>query len=166
MSDTAAAPPATGPDRFLTGIVVGAILLIAVGVITVFAAGRAPRAAPPDPASPVGVVQSYVEALQAGDFDRAQTYLSRPAREAIASNPVRERFTGPGRPSDTERRVLFEPVRTEGDTTEVKVTISTFSANAEPFSARTFHREVSVTLVREDGAWRISQPAEPFTLLY
>lgn len=163
MFDAPAAARPAGPDRFLIGIVVGALVLIAAGVIVVFTAGRTPRSAPADPASPAGVVQGYLEALQAGDQDRARPFLTRSAQ--AAADRARERFPSPSEPPGMARRFLIEPVRVTDDTAEVKVTISTFSAQSDPFSTSTYHREVTVRLIREDGAWKVSQPVEPYSLL-
>ncbi len=161
MSESSATT--TGPDRFLIAIVAGAVALILVGIGVVLVAGRGPGPAPPDPGSPVGVVQAYVEALRSDDSERAQSYLSRSAREALAQdrNVPRPPFR-PSRPANVEQRVLIEPIREGPDTAEVKVTISRFSAQATPFSTSTTHTELTINLVKEDGAWRISQPVEPY----
>lgn len=152
---------AAPPDRFLVGIVVGAVLLIVGGIAAVLLAGRAPAAAV-DPASPVGVVQAYAEALRAGDTERARGYLSQSARDAIDRSGVpRPPYYQP-----PERRVLIEPVETTADRATVRVTISSFAARSEPFATSTYHQEVEVRLVRENGEWRISSPTEPYPFLY
>ena len=160
MSERAPVAPST--DRFLTAIVVGAVLLLVVAVGAVALLARAPRPAPADPAAPVGVVQAYVEALRAGDLDRAHSYLSRSAQAAVPLATYRERFPRYGESSRNETRLLIEPVTVGADTAEVKVTVSRFTARSEPFSANAYHRDVTVRLVREDGAWRVSQPIEPY----
>src|SRR4051812_47271983 len=91
-------PAARGGDRFLVGIVVGAVLLIVLGVVAVGVAARAPTAADVDPASPVGVVRDYVEAQRAGDADRSYGYLSRAARDGVPPDDYRRRFYQPYRP--------------------------------------------------------------------
>ena len=58
------------------------------------------------------------------------------------------------------------PGEVTGDRASVKVTISTFTARSEPFSTSTYHQEVEVRLVRENGQWRIATPVEPFPFLY
>jgi hypothetical protein len=161
VSDSPAAP--APPDRFLLAIVFGALALIAAGVAVVLVLGRAPPPPPPDPASPVGVVQAYVEALQAGEVDRARSYLSQSARAEL--DRERAAFGHYYQPGGVERRVLIEPVEVDAERARVKVTISTFSARTEPFSASTYHREVDVRLVREGGQWRVAQPVEPYAFL-
>ena len=164
MADPPAAPPRT--DRFLLGIIAGSALLIALAVGAVFLAGRQAPRPPADPQSPVGVVQAYVEAIRSGDLARAHGHLSRAAQSSLPLSTYRERFPRYVEPASSDQRVLIEPVVVEADRAEVKVTISRFSARSDPFSARTFHRDVTVRLVREDGAWRVDQPAEPYPFLY
>jgi hypothetical protein len=156
-------PRPAPPDRFLLAIVLGALALIAGGIAVVLLLGRAPAPPPPDPASPAGVVQGYVEALRAGEIDRARGYLSQSARAEIERN--RDPFPRYYQPGGVERRILIETAEVTDDRALVKVTISTFAARTEPFSSSTYHREVDVLLVREGGQWRIAQPVEPFALL-
>lgn len=163
MSEGAAT--SAGPDKFLVGITVGAVLLVVLGIAAVFVVRRAPAPAPPDLSTPAGVVQAYADALRAGEVDRAYGLLSRSAREAMPIDQFRRAATMPYRPADNERRVLIEPLREEGDAAEVRVTVSRFSAGGSPFSAQTSHQDVTVQLVREDGAWRIVRPAEPYPFL-
>jgi hypothetical protein len=149
----------TGPDRFLIGIVGGAILLIVVSIVVVLVVGR-PRPTPPaDPNGPSGVVQAYVEALRAGDIDKARVYLTRQAR-AASQNRDRSSYS----PAVNDNvRIVVETVSTEGDSAEVKVTISQFYARSDPFSASTSHRDLTVRLMREDGEWRMTQFIEPYS---
>lgn len=164
-SEERATPPAAvaAPDRFLVGIVLGAVLLIALGIAAVLLAGRAPAPPPADPASPVGVVQAYVEAVRAGETERSRTYLSQSAREQID----KQNFPRPYHPGTVpERRIVIEPVEVGAERARVKVTVSSATARSEPFSTSTYHNEVDVRLVREDGQWRISTPIEPFPFLY
>jgi len=152
-----------GPDRFLMGIVLGAVALIAVGIAAVLLAGRQQPSATVDPSSPVGVVQAYVEAVRAGDTERARGYLSQSARDQVD----RPGFPKPVLPpSPPDRRVLIEAGEVGADRATVRVTISTFTARSEPFSTGTYHQEVEVRLVRDNGQWRISTPVEPFPFLY
>jgi hypothetical protein len=160
VSDSTGPAP---PDRFLLAIVVGALALIVGGVALVLVLGRAPAPPRPDPASPAGVVQSYVEALRAGELDRARGLLSSSARAQLDRD--RDSFPRYYTPSGVERRILIEPIEVADDRATVRVTISTFSARSEPFSSSTYHQEVEVRLVREEGQWRVSQPIEPYPFL-
>ena len=153
------------PDRFLVGIVVGAVALIVLGIGAVLLAGRTPPPTIADPNSPVGVVQAYLEALRAGEAERAFGYLSRGTQTSVPRPTYLERFPRFGQSTETSR-LLVEPLRLGDDSAEVRVTISRFSANGSPFSTNTTHQEVVVRLTREDGAWRITQPTEPYPFVY
>lgn len=148
-------------DRFLVAIVVGAVALIVVGLAIVLGAGTpAPRLAA-DPSSPVGVVQRYVEALRAGDVDGARALLTTAARSEVERN--RDAFAPRFLPSRSAgRRILLEPISESADRAEVRATVSTFNGQGGLLDAGTFHQEVLVRLVRENGQWRISQPIEPY----
>jgi hypothetical protein len=164
-SSTGLRPLKPAGDRFLVGIVAGAVLLALAAVVVVFVgrpvAGSSAAAA--DPGSPAGVVQAYAEAVREGDFDRAYTYLSRSAQSATSLAAYRQRYGFPG-PAGSEARLVIQPIKVEADSAEVRVTVSRFYANPTPFSPSTSRNEVTVRLVREDGAWRIDQPIEPYWL--
>jgi hypothetical protein len=156
------ASPAGGQDRFLLAIVVGTLLLVAVGVVVVFTFGRSRPVQPVDPNSPAGVVHGYVEAVRAGDADRARTYLTRQAQVDFDSR-LR---TSPIRPSPNDRiRIVVETVSVTDTTAEVKVTISHFYAGRDPFSSNTSHRDLITRLIREDGAWKLSVPPWAYELI-
>lgn len=151
---TQPARPTTGPDRFLVGIVAGTVLLVVISIIVVLIFGQARSTPPPDPNGPAGVVYSYVEAVRAGDADRARTYLTAQARTDF---DTRLR-TSPLRPVSDERvRIVVDTVSQTDSAAEVKVTISRFYARSEPFSSNTSHRYVTARLIREDGTWKLSQ---------
>ena len=67
-----------------------------------------------------------------------------------------------GRHQPQNVRIVVEPVTQTETTADVKVTISRFYARSDPFSSSTYHNDTTVRLIREDGAWRISQPIEPY----
>jgi hypothetical protein len=142
--------------------VIGSVALIGLGILAVQLAGRNQPARAADPASPVGVVESYLEALRAGDTDRAYSYLSRSAQGSIPRDRYLERFPRFNPPSETSTRMLIEPSSVEGDTATVKVTVSRFNSGGAPFSTNTYHQDYTIRLIREDGAWKIAQPVEPY----
>ena len=150
---------APGQDRFLLAIVAGTILLVVLSVVVVFTFGRTRTTPPPDPNSPAGVVHGYVEAVRAGEIERSRGYLTRAAR-AEAEARDRQSTYRPSR--DDNVRIVVEPVTQTETTAEVKVTISRYYARSDPFSSSTYHNDTTVRLIREDGAWRISQPIEPY----
>lgn len=152
--------PGGGQDRFLLAIVAGTVVLVVVSIVVVFFFGRTRTTPPPDPNSPAGVVHAYVEAVRAGDTERARSYLTRAAR-AEAESRDRQNTYRPSREDNV--RIVVETVSTTDTAADVKVTISRFYARSDPFSSSTSHYDTTVNLVREDGAWRIRQPVEPYT---
>jgi hypothetical protein len=154
----AAPAPAGGQDRFLLAIVGGTILLVIVSVVLVLVFGRGRQSAPVDPNGPAGVVHGYIEAVRAGDADKARMFLSRKAQTdfdtRIKTNPIHPT-------SDEHLRIVVETTKTTDTTAEVKVTLSHFYARSDPFSSSTSHRDVTTRLIREDGAWKINDP--PYT---
>lgn len=155
--------PTGGSDRFLLAIVAGTILLVISSIVVVVLLGRGRPTPPPDPSSPAGVVYAYVEAARNGEAEKARSYLTRSARAQAEARDRQDTY----RPTrDDNVRIVVETVSTTETTAEVKVTISRFYARSDPFSSSTSHRDVTVKLVPEDGAWRISQPIEPYTFYY
>jgi hypothetical protein len=63
-------------DRFLIAIAAGAVALIVVGIIVAALGIGRGQTVTLDPRTPDGAVQSYVEALRAGDLERAYGLLS------------------------------------------------------------------------------------------
>jgi hypothetical protein len=154
------APGGGETDRFLVALIAAALGLALLAIGLVFTVGHA-TPPPPDPNSPVGVVQSYVEALRRGEFERADAYLTRSAREAAQREPYRDRYLPPASPS-SETRLLYQLASESDDSAEVRVTVNRFSARASPFSVGSDSTAYTVNLVREDGAWRITRPLAPF----
>jgi hypothetical protein len=164
QSEAPSAPPgrpAAGQDRFLLAIVAGTLLLVVVGIVVVAMFGRTRAAPPADPNGPAGVVYSYVEAIRAGDTDRGRTYLTTSARAEFD----RRSSSNPARPTSNDRvRIVVDTTSQTETTAEVKVTISRFYGRSDPFSSSTSHRNVTARLVREDGAWKLSQPLMSYDL--
>ena len=153
--------PAAGQDRFLLAIVAGTLLLVVIGVVVVFMFGRTRAAPPTDPNSPSGIVHSYVEAVRAGDFDRARGFLTASARADFD----RRTQNSSVRPSSNDRvRIVVETRSTTETTAQVGVTLSHFYIRSDPFSSNTSHRTLAASLIREDGVWKMSQPLLPYEL--
>jgi hypothetical protein len=154
--------PTSGPDRFLLAIVAGTVVLVAVAILAVFLFARDRTGAPADPNSPAGVVQAYIEAVRGGDIERSRTYLT---REARAQAEARDRQSTYPQSRADNLRIVVETVSSTDSTAEVKVTLSRFYARSDPFSSGTSRYDLTVRLIREDGAWRMTQPIEPYSLL-
>jgi hypothetical protein len=133
------------------------IIVAATGI------GRGPTASL-DPATPGGTLQIYIEALRTGDLDRAHGLLSQAAQASWSRDRYRESYPRYAPPSGMEQRLLIEPIRTETDRAQVRVTVSYFMPG-NPLFAPAPQREVDVHLVHENGAWKIDRPVEPYPFL-
>lgn len=159
--DPPAPAPAAGPDRFLLAIVAGTLLLVLVSITLVFALGRGRAAPPVDPSSPAGVTQAYIEAVRAGDTEKARSYLARQALDEFD----RQTRISPLRPTaDEHLRIVVETTSVSDTAAEVRVTVSHFYTRSDPFSSGTSHRDIITRLVREDGVWKLSQPPQPYEI--
>lgn len=144
----------SSPDRFLIGIVVGAIALVIIGVVVAVMGGRSP--APVDPNSPAGVVAAYVEATRTGDYDAADAKLSRAAIAQRDRDRTVRRPIGPA--SDSNVSIAVETTRQTDDSATARLTVTRFYGSPSLFGSNRSTSEYLVPLVREDGAWRINQP--------
>ena len=150
----AAAEPG-GIDRFTWGIVAGVVLLVVAGLIGVAIVQR--RAVPPDLTQPDGVVRAFVEAVDSGRPDQAWDLLATPARSDVSREEfMRRAMTLSTRPPS---RVAIENVRLEGDTARVE---ASRTYTNDPFGGSSMVQRSTVLLTREQGAWRIEVPPEPY----
>ncbi len=149
-------------DRFTWGIAVGVLALVLVGVgVAVAVRGRTP---PPDLTTPSGVVLAYAEALQRGDAETAWDLLSTSAQGSTTRDQFLRRASGLREPEERVR-LATENEQVQGDTARVEL-VRIFPAGGGPFSFGASPPAVrnTVRLVRENGAWRISGPPDPYLL--
>lgn len=143
-------------DRFLFGIVAGSLLLVAAALI--FARLAPPPTSIPDD-TPEGVAYNYLLALQRDDQRKAYSYLS--ARGQARANPAALLPAyNYARLKDTRMRV--DDVTVDGNSARLRVTQFTFM-NGGLFGGRSERTDQTVvTLVRENGAWKIDNFFYPF----
>ncbi len=146
-------------DRFTWGIVVGAVLLVAVGLASVTLARR--PVAPPDFSTPEGVVRAYVTALDSQHPEQAWDLLTTGARAGITRDEFIRRATIEGGPRYA--RVAVESAVVEGDTARVELA-RTFAGSGGLVGSADYTQRTTVRLERESGAWRISVPPDPYLL--
>ena len=146
-----------GPDRFLLGIVVGAMLLLVVSAIVVVVLRRSPVAIDPSSPTPAWSRPTLRRCEQA--ISRVRIATSR-QRHALP----RRRATGRHRHPDTTRRIriVVEPMSEDASTATVRVSVTRFSVRGGPFSSSTTHHDLTVRLVREGGSWLLDQAVEPY----
>lgn len=137
-------------DRFLTGILLGIAVLVLLALAVFFI--RRDDLVYVDEATPQGVVQNYIVALQKQDYEKAYTYLAdlenKPTyqqfRESFFNNYVSP--TGVG----------VEILQTETSDDLATVGLSIIYNQRGLFESSSRYVETA-RLVRQAGAWKIKQ---------
>lgn len=155
MSDPArVASERQWPDRFVIGVVVGVLVLVAAGILTVLLLPTAQTYV--DDATPAGVVHNYYVALEQGDLRRAYDYLA-PSLQARVSY---DRFAAEGGgglgPPGRRARVVIDEVREEGDTARVVVMLTYPQEGWLFFGGGSYSLQENLVLRRGPEGWRIS----------
>jgi hypothetical protein len=153
---------AVRPDRFVVGLTIVAALLVVVGIASVLVLQRQPTP-PPDLTTPEGTVLAYIQAYRNGTEAEIDSFYSRRLTAEIAQRqspgfpkPVGPRSTQPGE----SQRVQVLSTRVDGDRATVTVGITTFRADS-PVSPSEYTYQTAVSLVREDGRWKLDQEFYP-----
>jgi hypothetical protein len=151
---TTDAPTVPRSDRSLLLIGAGLLGVVVVAALIVVLLGS--REAAPLPAdSPEGVVQRYLAAFEDGDYPAAYGYFSQTIREGMDEATYERSVREFGYAYDVSRRVLFDRTTLNGDRATVHLTVEEYYSGG-PFGAGdTYRSSRMITLVREDGAWRI-----------
>lgn len=156
-------------DRFLLWILVGILLLVLVSVGLFFARQGSPSYTAAD--TPQGVLQNYIVALNQGDYARAFSYVAGPPGAVNADDPDKM----PGLPNFEQFQQFFL-VENGGQTANTGLQIGTLSNVTADYAIisvtvlrtngglfNSVSRESQqVQLVRQNGAWKISQGPYPF----
>jgi hypothetical protein len=137
-------------DRFLTGILIGIAVLIALALAVFFSRKDNLNYVSDD--TPEGVVQNYVVALHKRDFDKAYGYLA-----DVANKPTPELF----RQSFLNHNVDptnagLEIGKTEISAETASVELGIIYSPSDPFSGGYRNAEYA-QLLRQNGAWKIKQ---------
>ncbi|MBI3966226.1 MAG: hypothetical protein HY329_11390 [Chloroflexi bacterium] len=157
----------TGPDWLLIAIVMGAVLLISVGLVMAFVKSEQSEAYVAGTA-PGDVVHNYFLAVNHGDTKRAYEYLSVASRDKISY----ERFAQMASnwaPADAPRpRLRIDSVQIDDETATVSVTIRR-TVRPGPFGivgSDELSYQSHIVLRREGEQWRIAVPTgEPYQYL-
>ena len=136
-------------DRFLTGILVGIVVLVVIALAVFFLRRGSQSYIPED--VPEGVVHNYVLAVLNDDYEKAYGYLA-----DLDNKPTYEQFrdaflTGVVNPNNSAVDIGTSEVT--DDTASVEVAL--IYNPSDPFS--TGYRDVQrAVLVRQNGAWKLS----------
>lgn len=136
-------------DRFLTGILVGIVVLVVIALAVFFLRQGSQSYISED--LPEGVVHNYVLAVLNDDYEKAYGYLA-----DLNNKPTYEQFrdaflTGVVNPNNSAVDIGTSAV--SDDTASVEVAL--IYNPSDPFS--TGYRDVQrAVLVRQNGAWKLS----------
>jgi hypothetical protein len=158
-ADASAARPPTrrfGVDRFTLGIVLGAVVLVALLCAVILA--RPNDSQPMDETRPAGVVHNFYLALLRNDPKTAYSYLSAEAQSKQPYERFAAQYSGP-RP---EQRLRIDDEQLEGDTARVTLRWSSGGGGGFPFGSGEFTSTRTVVLRREGEAWKLAQPVYGF----
>jgi len=136
-------------DRFLTGILIGIVVLIAAALIVFFT--RRNEATYMPEATPDGVVHNYVLAILNKDYQKAYGYLADLDNKPTFSQFRQAFAVGRLMPDNSGIKVGSASVTGDDATVEVNMVFTP----SDPFSSSPTNVGVA-QLVRQKGAWKIS----------
>jgi len=136
-------------DRGLAILALGALLLVAVGLIAVpLATRRAPQLAPA--ATPEGTVQRFYQAAYAGDYSAAYAFLSADTQRRLSLIELQQQLS-----ADLQRsQARVSTTRVTNDQATVRVIVTHYSPDSV-FGSNEWQEEREVLLHRDDTAWKI-----------
>jgi hypothetical protein len=143
-----------GVDKYLIGIIVGIVLLVAVTMIIVL---TRPKAEYLTDESPEAIVHNYLLAIKEADHDRAYGYISSeiddyPEDLEVFIEVVEDESWSFGGSGDSVVQVLSSSIR--GDKTIVKVLETSYSSGGL-FDSSQYDRNFEMKLHMENGRWKL-----------
>ena len=143
-----------GVDRSLVAIL-GVVVALVVATVVVALTVADERRAEYPVGSPERRLQEYVAAIGEGDVDAAYDLMAAEYRRDVSRVEFADRYRYlADRLDDT--RIAIEESEVEGDRATITLAITT--VYADDLSYDEYEREERVTLVREEGEWRLVQP--------
>jgi hypothetical protein len=143
-------------DRFLTGILIFIVLLVAVALGLFFLRQDTQTYGPED--SPAGVVRNYAIAVQNMDFKRAYTYLAEKDAKPSYEN-FRKAYIN--RELDTSNAaVQIGNTRNISDS-EAIVDVTLVYSSSDPFS-NSWSDTQNASLIKQDGSWKLTSMPYPY----
>jgi len=147
-----------GKDRFLIGIFVGIGVLVVAALILFFA--RRGQDTYVDDSTPQGVLRNYVLALQKRDYERAYGYLADQSQKPDL-NQFRQAFLSyqSGYVAGTAVEINDTYLDEQNQTAIIQVTLL---RGSQDLFGSGYRSSDTATLVRQGGAWKISQVPYPY----
>ncbi len=142
-------------DKFLTGIVMGIVLLVIVAVVLVLARGQTETYMAED--TPEGVVHNYFLAIQREEFSKAYGYLA----DDLKSKPDLDEFIRMV-DSNSEASLKIGKTTIDNDRATVDISIITYVGGG-PFDSGRNSRDESAYLHQNDqGQWKLTGYPYPY----
>ncbi|HEX6290370.1 MAG TPA: hypothetical protein VFZ66_14365 [Herpetosiphonaceae bacterium] len=149
QSQTQAARPRRIADRDLGLLILGALLLIVVGLISIPLVGRrAPTLAPAT--TPEGTVQRFYQAVYTGDYNTAYSFISADTQSKLSMVEMQQQLNID--PKNSQIRVRETTVI--GTNATVVVTVTYFQPGGI-FSSGEWSMDEEVLLQRDGESWKI-----------
>jgi hypothetical protein len=136
-------------DRFLTGILIGIGLLIALALVLFFT--RQDRRDYISDDTPEGLVHNYVLAVANKDYEKAYSYLAELENKPTYEEFRQSFFNGAVNPGT----VGVDVGRADINGDEAVVELSLIYSSSDPFSSGYTNIERAL-LVRQGGRWKLS----------
>lgn len=137
-------------DRFLTGILIGIVVLVAVALAVFFARQDTQTYQPED--TPEGVVHNYLLAALNKDYEKAYGYLADLDYKPSYEDFRRAFLSGSLNPNDTTVEVGASEISGE----DAVVEVAWIYGVSDPFSTNVYRNMGKAILIRQNGAWKIS----------
>lgn len=145
-------------NRSLLVIAAGILGLTALAVLIVVLAGSGGRQTF-EPGSPQAAMQDYLDAWEDEDYERAYGHLSAGARDDVSLAEYRGAATNYYGGGDGPRRAVYiDRVSGDGDRVRVELTVEEYHGGGGLGGGGAHRSPREVTMVHEDGAWRIDEP--------
>lgn len=152
---SAPAAPRTGARRHVLALAIGILAVLALAVVALAAATQPSARFAPD--SPEAAFQDYLNAWDARDFDAAYATFSDRVRKNLAIDDYRRMARDFGYDDSTERRVVLIHADTNADTATLDMRVDQLGGGGVFGAQSVWSREITVSLVRENGSWRLDE---------
>lgn len=136
-------------DRFLIGILIFIVLLVAIALGLFYTRQGAETYGPDD--SPAGVIRNYVIAVQNMDFERAYGYLAEKEAKPGYDN-FRKAFLNYELDTSTAS-VQIGSTRNIGDNDAV-VDVTLVYSSSDPFS-NSWSDTQKASVIKQEGSWKL-----------
>ena len=154
MASASGTPRAGRPwptiDRGLAALILGAVALIAIGLVSIPLVARSSLTLAPE-TTPEGIVQRFYAAAYRGDYRLAYSYLGADAQRALTAVQLQQQLS----PDLQQSQVRVGAVTISDTSATVRVTLTHFVPDGL-FGSQEWSDEREVLLQREGDVWKIA----------